>query len=40
MRASSEPKTESTLKFEGTFEDMTAISTTGAGVKKAEKKKS
>lgn len=30
-----EPK----VKFEGSFEDMIAISTTGAGVKKKEEKK-
>ena len=30
-----EPK----VKFEGTFEDMIAISTTGAGMKKKGKKK-
>lgn len=33
--ATYEPK----LKFNGTFEDMIAISTTGAGVKKKEEKK-
>ena len=32
--ASYEPK----VKFEGSFEDMIAISTTGAGTKKAPKK--
>ena len=30
---------ESKVKFEGTFEDMIAISTTGAGMKKKGKKK-
>jgi hypothetical protein len=32
--ATYEPK----IKFEGTFEDMIAISTTGAGVKKKDEK--
>jgi len=31
---------EPPVKFEGTFEDMIAISTTGAGVKKSPKKQS
>lgn len=31
---------EKPVKFEGTFEDMIAISTTGAGTKKKETKKS
>jgi hypothetical protein len=30
---------EAKIKFNGTFEDMIAISTTGAGAKKVEKKK-
>jgi hypothetical protein len=30
---------EKPVKFEGTFEDMIAISTTGAGTKKKEEKK-
>lgn len=39
-----EPKPRATtyepkVKFEGTFEDMIAISVTGAGVKKKETKK-
>lgn len=34
------PKYEPKLNFEGTFEDMIAISTTGAGVKKKEQSKS
>lgn len=32
-------KYEPPVKFNGTFEDMIAISTTGAGVKKKEPKK-
>ena len=32
-------KYEPKVKFEGAFEDMIAISTTGAGVKKKEEKK-
>lgn len=32
-------KYEPKVKFEGTFEDMLKISTTGAGVKKEENKK-
>jgi hypothetical protein len=31
-------KYEPKIKFEGTFEDMISISTTGAGAKKKEKK--
>lgn len=30
---------EQPVKFNGTFEDMVAVSTTGAGAKKKEKKK-
>lgn len=32
-------KYEESVKFNGTFEDMIAISTTGAGVKKTQAKK-
>lgn len=34
-----EPKYEPKVTFNGTFEQMIAISTTGAGVKKRETKK-